>query len=471
MTNSNNSGYSPNSTKELIHLDNANIIDFLSSCASVLIENNYITERDADNFRLTISGFHSEILSNSEISVLERLFNSSDKLTLVTKELIGESAFYASLLSQGLNTYSESIYHKFSGIGENLVSFSKQFFNRTVYFRSENGPTDVSLASLFSSQKTASLAKELETVKKDCQQILYCAPLTEADMSICEELRKATGSSLIIFTETPLKEFRLQASTAMSKIKHACDKLASDFLTVRTSNTVAADKLSLISQILGAKFDEIIGLYSNLQVSSAGFDLQRNAILCSFCEATEQLSSFDENLSGHIRSMDSSKRDCVLSHKEQDSYLQLLKKDIPSNEALEAVANLKGYLTKNNVELEKLIEQELVKINPALENIELSKVLEAKNEFYLGATKQKTSVLNSLTKLDGSFKSGLEKVLTSTAVFMIFMLFTGCGVKKDPTSITEPIRPDIPYSSFKKPVNLDLETNDKTNITKPPTEN
>ena len=121
--------------------------------------------------------------------------------------------------------------------------------------------------------------------------------------------------------------------------------------------------------------------------------------------------------------------------------ISLITKGSSTKEAQEASEALNEYLITNKIELTNLIQQELKKIHPSLEALDLKEVISACQEVKLGHSQQKGKLLENLSIFGENFKKHMKSFLS----ILPFIFMISCGVKQDPSPMTEAVRPDIPF--------------------------
>lgn len=454
------------SVNNLVHIDNANVIDFLSSAASVLTKENLIFSRDSENFRLAISG---QAGKDTAGFMLSELIKNGDRLTNCVMNLLGTEGFYASLYSQNLSSQINMLVSEFSEIGTDLISSAKLYFNRKIVFDKSSKLSDVCLASSYFESMIANLQESISTIEMGSRKTLYAVPLTEKFRSIQKQVSEITGSDLYSDAEFPVSDFKNKCSNLFILFYELISDLTNATAAIRTSDENLKNQLLLSQQILLAKLKEIEALNLNSNTGMSAFDLQRNAILARFGEALELVRVFGTKLHMYVKQLSHSSSEFELYEKQKRLIkLSLLEKNISPSDANTACEALGNYLTNNKVSFNKLIDAELKKIHPALSNISAEVINAAFVEIEFGHTEQKTGIYSSLSELSAKFT---KAATTAISLFALAGLMLGCGVKGDPSSIAEAVRPDIP--SFKHPLEApsaqkqDLETDDKSSINKP----
>jgi hypothetical protein len=436
----------PTTPNEIISVDNANIIDFLSSLASVLNEEKYTSDRDSENFRLTISSINMSTSSNDD-SLLNCLFNEGDRISLSLKEILGEEGFYTSLLSNSLCANTDLIIKSLSSLGEEMIKAAKLSFNRKVTISNSAASRDVTLASQFLENLISKIDYSIEKIENTSSQILYAIPLTTKLESTVDLLSKALDAKKVIYTETPLEEFQVNVKTLLETIASLISNLTKISNSLCLSEGNSKDQLSLSSQILLAKLDEIHSLYKGFLPSFNSFDLQRSAIMARFAEANESVRLFSEKLNSHIKKVGTNQPQKGLYEKQKRLIrLELLQKNVPFGACEEATDNLDQYLIKNDITIEKIIPQELKKISEHLEFLDLENFEVSSRELAFGETSRKSRILTNLTEFSGKFSKHLGQIGIIICV-LIGGFGSGCGVKGDPKPVSEVIRPDVPFKS------------------------
>jgi hypothetical protein len=436
-------------------IDNSEVIDFFSLASSALLKEGILTERDCDAFRISISGHAT---SRNSRAMLTELADQNDLLTAYITDLIGTDALYATLLSNHMNSHMSRISQQIAHMTEQLIDIAKLYFNRPLDFKSADGKVNSVLASSYFSDMAKDILESLDNISMHAEKALYTVPLTENLSTVHASIFSSLGASKHHSTYHPAKVFRKKLSRIFLSLNDLTNDFVDALIAIDHSSNPSLFEIKVLANIITAKTDEICTLYDT-NIGESEFEAQKSALTKSYRALEEQftqLSRITQNFARLITT--DQKRPGLYESEKRLIFLEMSEKGTQPKISSDSIKELENYLVTNNIGIDKLIQQELKTIHQPLAALNLGKIHADSTEIKAGAETQKKSILKMLE----SMSKKLQLVFQKVAIVIPLLGFLGCGVKGAPQSITEPIRPEVPYGAQTKNKSNKIEKNNKT---------
>lgn len=438
-------------------LDDAIIIDFLTSTASVFSRLGITASKDSDNLRLALSGIASDPSGRTLLLALER--ERAEYLDLL-KARFGTASLSLNILRFSMRAPLLSLVNTLSDLGQSLLKKSELLFNRPFLLQVDGHPGRQVLFSTVIVDLAAAVADTCQAVSGNVSQLNLMVPCglplkCEFDRNLDLELAQALG-----FTELdPHSSPDFVTSTVKKRIAEASQSLAENFtllaeqLLWNTSEEAAHDLLSAI-ELFKLESQRLGSMDLPRNDSLVLWEVRRKYVL-------ECIHSIEKNLS-HVRSALTDALSIEIVRQPNlitDAVRRRLKFDLISNglpptRADEAVSALLNYLAAQNITPSQLLVGELGRIHPDLTPGVLETLIALVNDSSLmtGAPHDKGITLKR--------SSGLSKFLQSLsaatpAVLAFIFLLSGCGLKTNPQSNVSELRPDITFRSLRATKSVD----------------
>jgi len=445
MTKYNQTGWANFSKK-----DNASVLDFLSTTASVLVQHNAIGTREIDSLRIALSELQSNPSNNALI--LELLDQESEFLGIVVARF-GETNFNLNLLHYTLKSEVLEIQKLLANLGTEILSKSKLMFNRPV--------------NLFDGQRVESrtlyskiLTDFAENIEILCSQIALIGNQFEQflphDMGLSEEidfqidsdLKDSLGFATVqanCFAKEEFANAKKHLAQILVEFSEYCEAL------VRHIAANIQDKgefpAVVASELLRSESQKILALSTPLSSSMLTWELRRNNLGSSLAGINKSVKNLIDRTTETIAAANTT----PVFHSLSESYKRRLVTDLisagtPPASAWDAINALVVYMQKNDVLSNQLIESELSAIHRSLLPRTLTTLIKLdQNDTLMNkSTCNKEDIEQRGNSLSTKFQNRANLISTLLLTFIFFYL-SGCGLKTSVTSDELELRPDIPY--------------------------
>ena len=415
--------------------------ELLASLASTLLENEQISERDCENFRISISEAHMQSAHNSD-SIIKQLLLKSDKITALIFELLSHEGFHATIIAQSFEYHHYQLKEQLARLGEHLIGVSKKYFNRSVYQKITHDRQDAVLLGPYCSNLLVFLEKILNQMQVTYDKKIYAKPLTTETENLLHDFNSSYGASKLVITDTPIQNFKDDSLSIFYDLKIFFESVTRSISLTENSNSKLTEDLLISSKILHAKIEELVQLVCSIDRENINSNICRQALNQSLQQLNHLIMNYTNSIMAHTHSLKTKRaKNCLTERQLRLILVDLLRCDVEYASAKIACGQLDQYLIDNKVEFSKLIPQELIKINKHLAWVDLAKMAKVNNETNSGSVEQKSSILKKLSIFEKVFSDHMNTSIT----IMLTTLLLGCGVKKRPQPLTEPVRPEIPF--------------------------
>lgn len=437
-------------------LDNATVVDFLTSVAGALCEQGILSSKDGDNLRLVLSGITSAPRAR-ERPVLVELERQDADIIAVLGARFGQSGLCLNLLRHTLRAPVEELAQTLAVWGQQLVKKSELLFNRTFYVYDG---AECEKATLYStvivdfSERLADSCTEL----RDCAAALAqmnpasLAGANEQDQALDNEIARALGftglvaQALVGQSESTWKR---RLSQSLLGVAHASQALAQQLSANTASQT--AYGVAAACDSLTAECQKLAQLELPHSASLMIWEMRRRSIIAALASINANLKALAEAalecMGQEVIAPPIAKTAAVKRRLATD----LIASGTPAHAAREATEALVRYVTEQKLQAKQVLVGELPRVHPALRpaTLEMLAALEADAKLMSLATSEKTQTAGRAKRLAETF--GKAATLTVLLCLAASFTFAGCGLKTKPISDVPELRPDIPFRAASTP--------------------
>ncbi len=456
-------------------LDNATVVEFLSSAARVLSEHGLATSKDVDDLRLALSAINADAGARERPALLE-LDRQGAACLDVLRLRFGTRGLALNLARHTLKRGVTETRRTLTGWGQQLLKKAELNFNRGLLLRRGGKPERETLyASLILdfSQILAEAAEALAAVAVELSRMNAHGldAETENDRSVDRAMAEALGFDGI--TEPSLPGFaercaKRRLSTALALVGDAAQRVNRELNAGERSASYAP---ALAGESLSAEIRRLEAL--ELPESEAlptlatltDWEVRRIALVGALDGvnaalrhlAAESLASLSTGVSVTSTATQTSGPQPKVVYPEATRRriaIDLVATGIGPKTAEDAAASLFRYLDEHRARPSELLSSELAKIHPALTDTSLTTLTAlAKDRSTMGAQHaQKLEAAKRAKHLAERFIGlGATLVLAVAVVVPSLLALGGCGLKTRPKSEVVEFRPDIPFRDPKAP--------------------
>lgn len=419
-------------------LDNALVVDFLTSTASALCDKGVISPKDTDNLRLVLSGIHSAPESRERSLLIELDKQHAEFLALMTARF-GTTCLCLNLVRHTLRGVLGETRRTIAEFGQALVKRSELLFNRPFYVFQSGRCQRQTLFSTVIIDFSEALAESCRLLDEALESLAHMnpsdlAPAAPADREVDLAIAKALGFKALVTHSLPSHaetEAKRKVAQALALVADAASEI-SEQLTANTGAEAAYDVVAAC-EWLKAECQRLTFLELPQSESVMVWEVRRRNLSSCIQGINEALklvagaslaSLGQEQTTVAVRHPESVKRRIVFD---------LIAAGVAPGKAQEAAVALFDYLQKNQLAPTQLLVAELTRIHPSL----LPRSLEALNALAQGATltphatNEKTQTMARAKRL--------------AAAFALSAVLGGCGLKTRPKNDVLELRPDIPF--------------------------
>ncbi|MCX6108455.1 MAG: hypothetical protein NTZ90_02480 [Proteobacteria bacterium] len=455
-------------------LDQASVVDFLTSTAGALCDYGVISTKDTDNLRLALSGIAN---APSERSLLVELdLQKADFLALLTVRF-GTVGVCLNLLRHTLRSPLEDTSRILLNFGQALVKKAELMFNRP--FRIYRGVLCVR-QTLFSSvlvdfgetleQASVLLGTALQDLGTMNPNDL--AGADESDLALDEAIAQALGFRGLLRLTLPVQsetEAKHKIAQSLEMVAEAATHLAEQ-LAANTGEELAHDVLAACEGLL-AECQRLNLLEFPRSDSLLVWEVRRRHLISCITSLNAALAEVSRaSLAAIGPDLTNTMGPLPESAKRRLTY-DLMVTGVTPAAAAEAVQDLLAYLGANKVEPHTLLPAELHRIHRQLlpQTLDSLKAFKADAALMAGAGRDKKLTMERVVRLSKSFQNAASQTAATASLLMILLILSSCGLKtRLESSITE-MRPDIPFriAAPVKPVDATKSGKDTRGTTQP----
>lgn len=436
-----------------LRIDNAMVVDVLTSIASALSTNGHLSSKDVDNLRLNLSGLQTSSEAAAD-PILAQLEKQNSEFLAIMLARYGVINLYQNVLRHTLRDNLETSIKTLKGFGSHLLERAHLLFNRPLYIRYEQHTERRVLFAGFLIEQVEAICEacqELEGVLDDLKTMSPhdMAAYSDVDEAIDKSAAEALGfdriegNTLPFLTENLAKHKIVAVLKIVASTMQDCiDQLAAN------SGSVPAAQLGMLCESLASEANLIDSIKLPKTSSLELMEVRRHTLLVSMMKVNGLLTRLTDLYRECVGKMSS---DVAKAKVEipQDvvRYLSslLLADGTSSSKAHQAVIDLINYCHAHGVAPTELINSELRKINIHLSErvlTEFQRIYADVNLSNLAAPKKKRN-LERVAVLTGLLSNSQAK---ATLLIALCLLNFGCGFKTPylKSEIKE-ARPEVPY--------------------------
>lgn len=419
-------------------LDNALVVDFLTSTASALCERGVISHKDTDNLRLVLSGIHSAPEARERSLLIELDKQHAEFLGLLAARF-GTTNLCLNLVRHTLRGNLAETRKTIADFGQALVKKAELLFNRPFYvFQSGRCQRQTLFSTVIVDfSETLAEAVRLLDFSLDSLSLLNpsdMAPLQPADQEIDIAIAKALGFKGLTAHSLPAHgetEAKRKIAQALGLVADAASEI-SEQLTANTGGEAAYDVVAAC-EWLKAECQRLSFLELPQSESIMVWEVRRrnlSSCLQGINEALKLVASASLASLAHDQAPRGSRY--PESVKRRIAFDMIAAGTVPAK-AAEATEALFDYLQKNQIAPSQMLVGELARIHQSLlpRSLETLVALGQSAGLTPHATKEKTQTMARAKRL--------------AAVFVAATTLMGCGLKTKPKSDILELRPDIPF--------------------------
>jgi hypothetical protein len=426
---------------------------FMASCAA-LFEKGWITETEADTFRLTLKDYNSMQDGHRGASLLQALKTEQSIVLDTLLSVLGDTTLHQLLLRWSLSQIAVEVHTKLKSFSRDLLQKSELLFNRSFFLfegdRCEKRTffsffiTDFAEKLFESSEGFRGLVDDLKlfpstsswnsTANRGFESLLaqhLGLHLLDGDSFQAQDLQKISGKMI----------FHLESS--IHKLSYFNEQL--------NHNLSASDDIELMEitkeRLLG-HLSRLKSIVVDARGSLDRLEYRRQTVIGTYKEILECLESI------HQTSLDALKTSKLKSSESEASVPSaefreilgvLLDRGVSFKEAKNSQEKLEAYCAEHRIHPADLLETELSKAHPfltheAIQSLRASGIGHAQPSVVMQekarAISQKDKILRALSQAICLFCMALP---------VVTFLSVSCGVKTAPRSEILDLRPALPY--------------------------
>ncbi len=419
-------------------LDNALVVDFLTSTASALCDKGVISHKDTDNLRLVLSGIHSAPESRERSLLIELDKQHAEFLGLMTARF-GTTNLCLNLVRHTLRGNLAETRKTIAEFGQALVKRSELLFNRPFYIFQSGRCQRQTLFSTVIIDFSESLAEAVRLLDDSLEALSLMnpsdmAPLAAADTETDLAIAKALGFKDLVAHTLPTHsetEIKRKIAQALGLVADAASEI-SEQLTANTGAEAAYDVVAAC-EWLKAECQRLSFLELPQSESIMVWEVRRrnlSSCLQGINDALKFVAHASLSSLGQDQGIQASRYPEAV--KRRISFDMIAAGATPAK-ANEATSALFDYLSKNQIAPSQMLTGELARIHTSLlpRSLETLVALGQAAGLTPHATGEKTRTMARAKRL--------------AAVFIATTTLMGCGLKTRPKSDILELRPDIPF--------------------------
>ena len=428
-------------------LDDAAIIDFLTSTAGVLTDHGIISSKDTDNLRLVLSGLNPGAGGRTLILAIKR--ERAEYLELLLARF-GINGLCLNILRFTIRNCLMATTASLGQIGQALLKRAELLFNRPFLLQSDGHPERQVLFSALIVDFVSSIANTCQVIGDELGNLARMAPCdlplsTAKDEEIDRDIAAALGFASIDQHCLPgyiTEDSKRKIAQALVAMADNAMQFAEQLIW-NTSEEAAHDLISA-GELLKLESQRLAAMDLPRGESLVIWEVRRRHIIECIVGLNQTIDLVGNSLVAALGVEITRPTQLVTESGKRRLIFDLMASGLPSKRAKLAVSDLLSYLSNNALRPEQVLPAELNRINPDLTSSSLNTLGILFNDsslMTLAASEKKTTLIRA---------SGLAKIfgnISPTAVVaMLFLILSGgCGLKTAPQSTVSELRPDIPF--------------------------
>ena len=433
-------------------LDNAAVVDFLTSTASALCEAGAFSAKETDNLRLVLSGIHAAADSREKSLLLELDAQHAEFLD-VLEARFGTVGVCLNLMRHTLRPSLAETQRILAELGQGLVKKAELLFNRPFYiYRGGRCQRQTLFSTVIVdfSETLAAACGELQTAlgALSLMNPNDMAASGRADEEVDLAIARALGFTGLITHSLPMHteaEIKRRVSQALAQVAEAAVEI-SEQLAANTQAETAHDVVAA-AEWLASEAQRLALLEFPRAESLLAWEVRRrNLTACvhGLNEALRQLAL--ASLGSLGREAPTAATRLPESARRRLAYDLMVAGAAPAK-AREAAAALLTYLETNRLTPREVLPAELARIHPSLmpRSLETLAALAGDTSTMSLAASEKQATMTRARRLAEAFRPLAAPATLLLACALVGSFASGCGLKTAPKSDIDELRPEIPY--------------------------
>ena len=442
------------------HIDNALIVDFLTTSASVFNKHGYLSLKDNDNLRVALSSIQS---SEAErlLPLLQTLVKQDIEYLYVLFSRYGSNRLGSNVFRYTLRPALHRLIQSLSEWGDHLIPLAKRCFNRGFVLYSGN---DTEMRCLYSSillqlaQTIDDCCQKLWSLDKVCSSYFphSMTASEETEYSLDQQICEALGFSQLCFDPFP----HLSNKKIGYSIADCIEPILDITLEISWQMTQKGplDNEPSLTVLCEWAYSECQKLRQEPLTRSShllSWDIRRiiflNALGCIQTSIGKLQKAFYDLVSEHQKEAFAGGA-AFKPGKDVERRItsDMIADGSPAKKANTAAAELFSYMEKNTIEPSELLEAELGKINHMLtpKSLKLLKDFCTSQDYIKVAIGEKKKTLERANCLSEQFKAYLNQLEQIGILILTLFIVSSCGIKGGPRSDILDYRPQMPHEEL-----------------------
>lgn len=449
-------------------LDNAMLVQFLTSSASVLHKHSLITPKETDNLRVALSRLNAPGSNGpGSPSLLAELDRSGDEIFSILKYRFGMNAMALNLIRLCVQQSLQPLVSTLVVSGEILIKKSEIVFNRPLYIYGAGKRQVKTLYSTFVidlAEQVATTAAALKDISARLGRMIPSQEPSGNDVVIDLEIAEALGFDGLSDRLLPANEERAlmrRIHQTVLDFAEYCSEFADQVL--QNGRTESGHNLLAAAEILKAEclrlaaisFPEgdAITMWETRRRHLAANISSIGEVLKMTCNACEEAVNFEKAGLEELNDRESLKNRLIMAMVGSGTHV---------SQAAKAAADFMTYLRDKQLKPTQVIAGELSRINPQL-SIKCLEILQEdcnQTRSTPETTEQKKRVITRSRAVSDRLKA---IAVSGVLLLTICPTLISCGLKTNPVNDAAELRPDIPFKNqrdqrpaYIKPQNSDI---------------
>ena len=431
-------------------LDNATVVDFLTSTAGVLQEHGLITNKDTDNLPLAISGINSSPESRDR-PILPELDRQHAEFLAVLAARYGMSGFCLNLVRHSLRGSVAETQRVVNEWGEALLKRADLLFNRPFHVQAGGTVQKRILYSTVLVDFAAILAQAADRLAAVAEQLASMNPHAMAgehpeDRKIDLGVAQALGFRTLVEQSLPLQA-ELGAKRDLAHTMITVTSAAHEVAVQLIANADAGSSYAMAAacEWLKSECERLAHLELPQSDNLTIWEVRRRNLAACLVSINESLRALKQ---ASLDAVSADLKPTTMALAGNDAAKRRIAFDLMSAGAAPGVAwdattALFRYLADQKVQARQILPGELPRIHPGLLPKSLATLVELERDQSVmqTASLEKASTAGRAKRLVAAF----AKTTAQVAPVLLAMMFVGCGLKTRPENDAPELRPDIPF--------------------------
>lgn len=434
-------------------LDNAAVIDFLTSTAGVFGTSGLISAKDLDNLRLVLSGINSTTQARDRSLLMELSQQHAEFLDILCLRY-GTSGLCLNLIRHSLRGGLQETDRIIRDLGQGLLKKAELLFNRPFYIYRSGHCQRRSLFSTVITDFCEGLARASHGLARALGDLAMMNPndlaaASEADLALDLEVAKALGFQSLIRHSLPMHaeaDLKRNLAQALSLVTEAATELAEQ-LAANTGDD-AAHNVIAAAEWLQAECQRLDLLEFPRSDSMMVWEVRRRNLTACLHGINESLRFLSQSLTSAISHEPLPPPRHLPESLWRRLAFDLVEAGQAPSLARQAIAKLEAYLNTNQLRPEQILAGELSRIDNHLLPRTLTLLTKLSEDAVLMrlAQVEKQNTISQVSRLRDLFQQPAAALLAIALAFIpLGLVLGGCGLKTRPTSEVVEYRPDIGF--------------------------